>query len=130
MPRRRAGAWLPLELEILDCAIALQHEGEGVYGFSIAKRLSEQDGRESLIAHGTLYKALARMTAAGALESTWEDPSLSEAEGRPRRRLYRVTPAGQEAVAAERQRLQQAERERAASARPAANGSTAAVRHA
>jgi hypothetical protein len=51
-----------------------------------------------LTAHGTLYKALARLERAGMLTSSWEDPGLAEAESRPRRRLYRVTPSGEQAV--------------------------------
>jgi DNA-binding PadR family transcriptional regulator len=33
------------------------------------------------------------------LESEWEDPQIALAEGRPRRRLYRITAAGQAALA-------------------------------
>jgi PadR family transcriptional regulator PadR len=42
---------------------------------------------------GTLYPILMRFEQAGWLRSHWEkiDPSR---EGRPRRRLYRITPAG------------------------------------
>ena len=39
------------------------------------------------------------METAGLLESRWEDAELSEAEGRPRRRLYRVTGLGEAALA-------------------------------
>jgi PadR family transcriptional regulator, regulatory protein PadR len=45
------------------------------------------------IASGTLYPILLRLEAAGWFVSRWEsiDPS---AAGRPRRRLYRLTPTG------------------------------------
>jgi PadR family transcriptional regulator PadR len=45
------------------------------------------------IASGTLYPILLRLEAAGWFVSKWEsvDPS---AVGRPRRRLYRLTPSG------------------------------------
>jgi DNA-binding PadR family transcriptional regulator len=39
------------------------------------------------------------MEGGGLLESRWEDPDLAVAEGRPRRRLYRVTPLGARAFA-------------------------------
>jgi DNA-binding PadR family transcriptional regulator len=52
-----------------------------------------------LTAHGTLYKALGRLEAAGLLESRWEEAELALAEGRPRRRFYRVTGAGERALA-------------------------------
>jgi PadR family transcriptional regulator PadR len=69
------------------------------YGFGVAHELAEEDG-EALIAHGTLYKALSRMTTAGLLEAQWEDPEIGEQEGRPRRRLYRLTAEGVRALSA------------------------------
>lgn len=49
--------------------------------------------REAGLAPGTIYPILARLLSAGWLERRWEeiDPSV---EGRPRRRLYRLTPTG------------------------------------
>ena len=94
MPRRKAGSVLPLELAILEHGAAT----ETFYGFALARSLS--DGDSALTAHGTLYKALARMTEAGLLSAEWEDHSPAEAEGRPRRRLYRVTGEGARALAA------------------------------
>ena len=45
------------------------------------------------LASGTLYPILLRLESAGWFTSRWEsiDPS---AAGRPRRRLYRMTPSG------------------------------------
>ena len=45
------------------------------------------------LAPGTLYPILFRFEEAGWLQSRWEriDPSRA---GRPRRRLYRITPGG------------------------------------
>jgi PadR family transcriptional regulator, regulatory protein PadR len=45
------------------------------------------------LASGTLYPILLRLEAAGWFVSRWEsiDPSTA---GRPRRRLYRLTPSG------------------------------------
>jgi PadR family transcriptional regulator, regulatory protein PadR len=50
-------------------------------------------GRVSKLKSGTLYPILARLERAGWLSSSWEeiDPAT---EGRPRRRLYRLTGAG------------------------------------
>jgi PadR family transcriptional regulator, regulatory protein PadR len=49
--------------------------------------------KRSGLASGTLYPILLRLEDAGWFVSRWEavDPS---AVGRPRRRLYRLTPAG------------------------------------
>jgi DNA-binding PadR family transcriptional regulator len=45
---------------------------------------------------GTIYPILARLEQAGWLDSTWEDPSVHEEAGRPRRRFYRITRDGAE----------------------------------
>ena len=42
---------------------------------------------------GTIHPILARLESAGWLESAWEDID-PVAEGRPRRRYYRLSPAG------------------------------------
>jgi PadR family transcriptional regulator PadR len=49
--------------------------------------------KRSGIASGTLYPILLRLESAGWFVSRWEaiDPSSA---GRPRRRLYRLTPSG------------------------------------
>jgi PadR family transcriptional regulator, regulatory protein PadR len=100
MVRRKPGTLLPLELAILDAATATARDGDAEFhGFAVAQRIQEEDGARRLTAHGTLYKALARLETAGLLESRWEDPELAVAAGRPRRRLYRVTPLGATALA-------------------------------
>jgi DNA-binding PadR family transcriptional regulator len=97
--RRRAGELLPIEQAILAGGIELAAAGEpAFYGFAMARQLRDASAARQLTAHGTLYKALARLEQAGLLTSSWEDPGLGEAEGRPRRRLYRVTPSGEQAV--------------------------------
>lgn len=101
MPRRRAGVLLPLEVRILEVGSSLQRADRAFYGFAVARELAESEG-QSLIAHGTLYKALNRMATAGLLEAEWEDAATAELHGRPRRRLYRVTAEGARASAAVR----------------------------
>ena len=99
MVRRKPGTLLPLEVAILDAATSCARDGDPEFhGFAVAQRIQERDGARRLTAHGTLYKALARMEGGGLLESRWEDPDLAVAEGRPRRRLYRVTPLGARAL--------------------------------
>jgi DNA-binding PadR family transcriptional regulator len=97
--RRKPGAILPIEESVLAVAAALNSSGDGEFhGFEMAKRLQNVDDARSLTAHGTLYKALSRMEKAGLLESSWEDPQKAADEGRPRRRLYRITGAGEVAL--------------------------------
>jgi DNA-binding PadR family transcriptional regulator len=55
--------------------------------------LSSQAG----IAAGTIYPILARLEKADWLESRWEEMSPAS-EGRPRRRLYRLTGDGERAA--------------------------------
>jgi PadR family transcriptional regulator PadR len=63
--------------------------GSEWYGLELSKR--------SGLKPGTIYPILARLLEAGWLERHWEDID-PVVEGRPRRRLYRLTGAG--AVAA------------------------------
>lgn len=58
--------------------------------------LSEAAG----IASGTIYPMLARLEKADWLESTWEEQGPDD-EGRPRRRLYKLTGHGERAAMAE-----------------------------
>ena len=97
--RRKAGALLPIELSILDAAIELRVRGARYFhGFMMAKGLKERQDARLLTAHGTLYKALDRLRKLDFLESEWEDPLLAAQEGRPRRRFYSVTAAGEVAL--------------------------------
>jgi DNA-binding PadR family transcriptional regulator len=59
-----------------------------------AGELSGADVHErTQLASGTLYPILLRLEAAGWFVSRWESVDPSSA-GRPRRRLYRLTPNG------------------------------------
>ena len=98
--RRKANTLLPIEVSILDAGIRLRTDGlPSFHGFLIAKQIKEREGARLLTAHGTLYKALGRLEKAKLLQSSWEDPLIAAEEGRPRRRLYIVTPAGEAALA-------------------------------
>ena len=86
---------LPLETGIIAAGLRLEREGaREFHGFAMAKQLAVHGDARRLTSHGTLYKALDRLETAGLLESNWEDPEQAAADGRPRRRLYRVTAAG------------------------------------
>jgi DNA-binding PadR family transcriptional regulator len=99
MVRRKPGALLPIEIALLEIAVEARRSGDPEFhGFQAAKALRDRDGARALTAHGTLYKALARMEASGLLVSRWEDPEIAVADGRPRRRLYCVTGEGEVAL--------------------------------
>ena len=98
--RRKAGSLVPLEASILEAGLDLRRRGlEAAHGFLLAKEMQDRAGARLLTAYGTLYKALERLEKAGFLESFWEDPQVAADEGRPRRRFYRVTLAGETALA-------------------------------
>jgi DNA-binding MarR family transcriptional regulator len=61
------------------------------YGLELAARAG--------IRSGTIYPILARLERLGWLESWWESVDPRD-EGRPRRRLYRLTPEGLRAAVA------------------------------
>ena len=98
--RRKPGALLALELDILTTALD-QHvrKAPDLHGFAMAAELRRRHDARGLTAHGTLYKALGRLEKSGFLESQWEDPLHAQRAGRPRRRLYRITAAGEAALA-------------------------------
>jgi PadR family transcriptional regulator PadR len=67
-------------------AVLLEEPTAAWYGFDLLERAD--------LKSGTLYPLLARLEQAGWLDSHWEsiDPRV---EGRPRRRLYVLTPTGE-----------------------------------
>lgn len=109
MPRRRPGALLPLEVEILHAALSMQRDGDVLFhGFGLAQSMGEDAGGR-LIGHGTLYKALGRLEQMGLLSSHWEQ---EPPDGRPRRRQYELTASGTKAALAPRVETQPALRRR------------------
>jgi DNA-binding PadR family transcriptional regulator len=97
--RRKQGALVPLEVSILEAAMELRHRGViEAHGFLLAKEMRDERNARRLTAYGTLYKALERLQRAGYLQSRWEDPLIAAREGRPRRRSYQVTLAGEGAL--------------------------------
>lgn len=98
--RRKPGQLVPLEREILEAAFSLRSMGVvEAHGFLLARTMNAGTDSRRLTAYGTLYKALDRLERAGLLVSRWEDPVYAADAARPRRRFYRVTTAGERAVA-------------------------------
>jgi len=58
--------------------------------------MQDAENRLLLPSHGSIYKLLSRLTKYGVLESRWEDGEAPQREGRPPRRLYRLTGLGVE----------------------------------
>lgn len=103
--RRKPGQLVPLERAILEAAVALRGMGMAqAHGFLLARTIADQSGARHLTAYGSLYKALDRLERATLLKSHWEDPHEAAEAGRPRRRFYRLTAAGERAIADARAR--------------------------
>jgi len=81
-------------LDMLLLAVLIAGPG---HGYAIISRLRERSEGAFDLPEGTVYPALHRLEHAGLLDSTWET-----AAGR-RRRLYRLTAAGQKSLTAEAQ---------------------------
>jgi PadR family transcriptional regulator len=97
--RRKEGVLIPLEVSILEAAMELRSSGTAeAHGFLLAKEMRHRHHARRLTAYGTLYKALDRLERAGYLQSRWEDPRAAARDGRPRRRFYRLTLAGEGAL--------------------------------
>ncbi|MEX0891734.1 MAG: PadR family transcriptional regulator [Gemmatimonadota bacterium] len=74
------------------------------HGYGIIKEIGLRLGQDEEPSTGALYVALQRMDGEGLITDT--DPPAGEAgEADPRRRYYRLTPAGREAARAESSRL-------------------------
>lgn len=101
--RRKPGTIVPLEREILEASVTLRARGLAeAHGFLLARTIGDQTDAKRLTAYGTLYKALDRLERAGYLESRWEDPEYAAEASRPRRRFYRITGVGEQALAVAR----------------------------
>src|SRR5687767_13129221 len=86
----------PLDAEILQAGLQLQARGQREWhGFGLAKSMRDAAGAKRLTALGTLYRALAGLAQHGLVTARWEGVEEAQ-EGRPRRRMYSVTGAGEE----------------------------------
>ncbi len=78
-------------------AMVLQAVDAGfIYGFSIM----EMTGLPS----GTVYPAMRRLERDELIRSHWERQSIADAEQRPPRKYYKLTPAGRVTLQASRKR--------------------------
>src|SRR5688572_5842795 len=84
-----AASAIPLVLAILD-------EGDS-YGYAILKRIDELSGGEMEWTDGMLYPLLHRLDRLGYVEARWDSPL-----GGRRRRYYRITQAGRDALSEQR----------------------------
>jgi PadR family transcriptional regulator, regulatory protein PadR len=72
--------------------LAILAEGDS-YGYAILKRVAELSGGELEWTDGMLYPLLHRLHRLGYIEAAWDTAS-----GGRRRRYYRITPRGRQAL--------------------------------
>ena len=92
---------LPLSRSLVHLLLALQ-EGER-HGYAVKKRVEELSDGVVKMGPGTLYTTIQRGEALGLLRESAERPP--EEEDQPQRRYYELTELGQEALAAEVDRI-------------------------
>src|SRR5262245_66492815 len=80
----------------LDALVLATLEREPAHGYGIARRLRSLSDDVFRVSEGTIYPALHRLERDRLVLSRWQ-----EAKGR-RRRVYRITAAGREALAVRR----------------------------
>jgi PadR family transcriptional regulator PadR len=80
--------------EMLLLAVWSLQDGEGAYGVTIRRHIEARTGIRWLF--GAIYAPLGRLVDTGYVETYSSDP-LPERGGR-RKILYRLTPAGEEAL--------------------------------
>ncbi|MFD5829043.1 PadR family transcriptional regulator [Lentzea sp. NPDC060358] len=80
----------------LDALLLATLDGRQLHGYAIIEALQQGSGGALDLPTGTVYPALRRLERAGHVVSDW-----STVGGR-KRRTYRLTPAGQKALHAER----------------------------
>lgn len=88
----------PLTPPVFHILVALS-DGER-HGYGIMQDVARQTNDALQLGPGTLYGCLKRMLAAGLVEEAEEHPDGSE-----RRRYYRITPSGKQAVRTETERM-------------------------
>ncbi len=78
-------------------ALVLQAVDAGfIYGFSIMAMTG--------LPSGTVYPAMRRLERDELIRSHWERQSIADAEQRPPRKYYKLTPAGRATLEASRKR--------------------------
>ncbi len=76
---------------VLDLCLLATIAREPTYGYEMTRRLAERG--LGTVAEGSIYPALGRLEREGLVEAFYRD----SADG-PRRKYYRVTPAGTQAL--------------------------------
>ena len=82
---------MPRSLGITSLQILGAVRSGTCYGLDIVTRTG--------LPSGTVYPTLGRLKRSGLVKGRWEDQRIADREGRPRRRYYELTGAGEKALA-------------------------------
>ena len=93
MPNHSDSAALSYNGALVLQALLQEHR----YGFEIM--------RVTRLKSGTVYPLLRRLEAGGFVQSRWENESDAHDDGRPARRYYEQTKAGEQALVAAMERI-------------------------
>ena len=99
MPRSSDIRSLPLRPAVYHILLALV--GRERHGLGIAEQIERASEGTVELGPGTLYRSLSEMAEAGLVDAV---PAPTR-EADPRRKYYRITPRGQDLLAAETERL-------------------------
>lgn len=91
---------MPRSLGISSLRLLAAVQGGQAYGLDLITRTG--------LPAGTVYPTLARLRKARLVKARWEDQRKAEADGRPRRRYYELTPEGEAQLAQGMERVAQA----------------------
>jgi DNA-binding PadR family transcriptional regulator len=96
-------AFLPLKLHLYYMLLSLS-QGER-HGYALKREILRRTGGKMNLGSGVLYGSINKMLERGWIEESGDrpDPHLDDA----RRRYYRITPLGLQAVQAEADRLRE-----------------------
>jgi DNA-binding PadR family transcriptional regulator len=81
----------------LDTLLLASLEPGPRHGYAIKEALAQRGGERFDLPTGTIYPALRRLEAAGLIRGAWTGD-----DGRRRRRVYELTPAGLRRLAGDR----------------------------
>lgn len=88
-----------------SCLLVLLHHKPG-YGYSLMDDLGKFGFQSDQMDISIIYRALRNLEAEGLVSDTWDDNSLG-----PQRRVYSITPQGEEALAVWIENLRQRRKE-------------------
>ncbi len=88
-----------------SCLLVLLHREPG-YGYSLMDGLGEFGFNPDQMDISIIYRALRNLEAEGLVSDTWDDKSLG-----PQRRVYTITPQGEDTLAEWTENLRQRRKE-------------------